>query len=261
MSTLIPVVLSGGSGSRLWPLSRALRPKQFLSITDEATLFQLTLQRLQGIQGEGVAMRPIVVANNDHRFLAGEQCREVGVTPLAILLEPVARNTAPAIAAAAFAALALAGDAGDDPVLLVLPSDHVFSDVPAFHRAVRVGLEAAEAGALVTFGIVPTHAETGYGYVQAREPLDASRAVPGRALSKSPICQPHKPMWTTAATPGTVACLCSRRRCSCKSWRMPMPTCTRLAKRLGSRHKKTWSLCAWTKPRLRLHHLTRWTTP
>ena len=100
MSTLIPVVLSGGSGSRLWPLSRALRPKQFLSIIDEATLFQLTLQRLQGIQGDDVAMRPIVVANNDHRFLAGEQCREVGVTPLAILLEPVARNTAPAIAAA-----------------------------------------------------------------------------------------------------------------------------------------------------------------
>ena len=186
MSTLIPVVLSGGSGSRLWPLSRALRPKQFLSITDEATLFQLTLQRLQGIQGEGVAMRPIVVANNDHRFLAGEQCREVGVTPLAILLEPVARNTAPAIAAAAFAALALAGDAGDDPVLLVLPSDHVFSDVPAFHRAVRVGLEAAEAGALVTFGIVPTHAETGYGYVQAREPLDANRAVPVSRFVEKP---------------------------------------------------------------------------
>ncbi len=186
MSTLIPVVLSGGSGSRLWPLSRALRPKQFLSITDKATLFQLTLQRLQGIQGEGVAMRPIVVANNDHRFLAGEQCREVGVTPLAILLEPVARNTAPAIAAAAFAALALAGDAGDDPVLLVLPSDHVFSDVPAFHRAVRVGLEAAEAGALVTFGIVPTHAETGYGYVQAREPLDASRAVPVSRFVEKP---------------------------------------------------------------------------
>ncbi|WP_408598187.1 mannose-1-phosphate guanylyltransferase/mannose-6-phosphate isomerase [Limnohabitans sp.] len=177
MSTLIPVVLSGGSGSRLWPLSRALRPKQFLSITDETTLFQLTLQRLQGIQGDDVAMRPIVVANNDHRFLAGEQCREVGVTPLAILLEPVARNTAPAIAAAAFAALAMAEDAGDDPVLLVLPSDHVFSDVSAFHHAVRVGLKAAEAGALVTFGIVPTHAETGYGYVQAREPLNANQAV------------------------------------------------------------------------------------
>jgi len=147
MARLIPVVLSGGSGSRLWPLSRALRPKQFLSITDEATLFQLTLQRLHGIQGDGEAMCPIVVANDDHRFLVGEQCREVGVTPLAILLEPVARNTAPAIAAAAFAAQALAAaDAGDDPVLLVLPSDHVFSNVPAFHHAVRVGLQAAEMG-------------------------------------------------------------------------------------------------------------------
>lgn len=186
MSTLIPVVLSGGSGSRLWPLSRALRPKQFLSITDEATLFQLTLQRLQGIQGDGQAMRPIVVANDDHRFLAGEQCREIGVTPLAIVLEPVARNTAPAIAAAAFAAQALAADAGDDPVLLVLPSDHVFSNVPAFHHAVRVGLQAAQAGALVTFGIVPTHAETGYGYVQAREPLNANQAVPVSRFVEKP---------------------------------------------------------------------------
>ncbi|WP_108300710.1 mannose-1-phosphate guanylyltransferase/mannose-6-phosphate isomerase [Limnohabitans sp. JirII-29] len=187
MSTLIPVVLSGGSGSRLWPLSRALRPKQFLSITDEATLFQLTLQRLQGIQGDGEAMCPIVVANDDHRFLVGEQCREVGVTPLAILLEPVARNTAPAIAAAAFAAQALAAaDTGDDPVLLVLPSDHVFSNVPAFHHAVRVGLQAAHAGALVTFGIVPTHAETGYGYVQAREPLNANQAVPVSRFVEKP---------------------------------------------------------------------------
>ena len=187
MARLIPVVLSGGSGSRLWPLSRALRPKQFLSITDEATLFQLTLQRLQGIQGDGEAMCPIVVANDDHRFLVGEQCREVGVTPLAILLEPVARNTAPAIAAAAFAAQALAAaDTGDDPVLLVLPSDHVFSNVPAFHHAVRVGLQAAHAGALVTFGIVPTHAETGYGYVQAREPLNANQAVPVSRFVEKP---------------------------------------------------------------------------
>lgn len=171
MTQLVPVVLSGGSGSRLWPLSRTMRPKQFLGVTEDASLFQLTLQRLQGITTD--ALRPIVVANNDHRFLVGEQCREAGVEPLSIVLEPVARNTAPAIAAAALAAQAK----GADPVLLVLPSDQVFANVPAFHHAVRVGLKAAEDGALVTFGIVPTHAETGYGYVKASQALDANAAV------------------------------------------------------------------------------------
>ena len=180
MSHLIPVVLSGGSGSRLWPLSRAMRPKQFLGVTEDASLFQLTLQRLQGITAE--AMRPIVVANNDHRFLVGEQCREAGVEPLSILLEPVARNTAPAIAVAAMAALA----EGGDPILLVLPSDHTFANVAAFHHAVRVGLKAAETGALVTFGIVPTHPETGYGYVKASEVLDVNAAVPVQQFVEKP---------------------------------------------------------------------------
>jgi mannose-1-phosphate guanylyltransferase/mannose-6-phosphate isomerase len=180
MSPLIPVVLSGGSGSRLWPLSRSLRPKQFLGVTEDASLFQLTLQRLQGITAD--VMRPIVVANNDHRFLVGEQCREAGIEPLSIVLEPVARNTAPAITVAALAAQ----ESGDDPVLLVLPSDHTFANVPAFHHAVRVGLQAAEAGALVTFGIVPTHAETGYGYVKAAQALDANAAVPVAQFVEKP---------------------------------------------------------------------------
>lgn len=180
MTQLVPVVLSGGSGSRLWPLSRSMRPKQFLGVTEDASLFQLTLQRLQGITTD--AMRPIVVANNDHRFLVGEQCREAGVEPHSILLEPVARNTAPAIAVAALAAQAN----GADPVLLVLPSDHVFANVPAFHHAARVGLKAAEGGALVTFGIVPTHAETGYGYVKATQTLDANAAVPVQQFVEKP---------------------------------------------------------------------------
>ena len=156
----IPVILSGGSGSRLWPLSRALRPKQFLGVTDEKTLFQLTLDRLSGLISP---IAPIVVANDDHRFLVAEQCKELGVTPRALLLEPLARNTAPAIAAAAITASAH----GEDPVLLVLPSDHIFSDIPAFEAAVRRGLQAAEQGAMVTFGIVPTRPETGFGYVRA----------------------------------------------------------------------------------------------
>jgi mannose-1-phosphate guanylyltransferase/mannose-6-phosphate isomerase len=151
-----------------------------LGVTEDASLFQLTLQRLHGITAD--AMRPIVVANNDHRFLVGEQCREAGVEPQSIVLEPVARNTAPAIAAAALAAQA----DGSDPVLLVLPSDHVFANVPAFHHAVRVGLKAAEGGALVTFGIVPTHPETGYGYVKAGQALDANAAVPVQQFVEKP---------------------------------------------------------------------------
>jgi mannose-1-phosphate guanylyltransferase/mannose-6-phosphate isomerase len=163
---VIPVILSGGSGSRLWPLSRALRPKQFLGLTGDQTLFQMTLQRLVGLVDR---LEPIVVANDDHRFLAADQCLQMGVTPQALILEPVARNTAPAIAVAALAAQVdtQASALGHDPVLLVLPSDHVFQDVAAFQAAVRVGERAASAGAMVTFGIVPTGPETGYGYVKA----------------------------------------------------------------------------------------------
>jgi mannose-1-phosphate guanylyltransferase/mannose-6-phosphate isomerase len=157
---VIPVILSGGSGSRLWPLSRALRPKQFLGLTAEETLFQLTLKRLFGLSS---TLSPIVVANDDHRFLVADQCLQMGVTPKALILEPLARNTAPAIAAAAFAACAT----GEDPVLLVLPSDHVFQNLGAFQAAVRVGEKAALTGSMVTFGIVPTSPETGYGYVKA----------------------------------------------------------------------------------------------
>ena len=171
MSELIPVILSGGSGTRLWPLSRTLRPKQFLEVTPGGTLFQQTLQRVQGLAPGS----PVVVANHDHRFLAGEQCREVGVQPRAIILEPVGRNTAPAIAVAALAALEGAGS--QDPVLLVLPSDHVITDVAAFESAMRAGLAAAQAGRLVTFGVVPTRPETGYGYVKAASPPVAGAAV------------------------------------------------------------------------------------
>ena len=185
---LIPVILSGGSGSRLWPMSRTLRPKQFLGVTEERSLFQLTLARLQGLQE--ASLRPMVVANTDHRFLVAEQCRTSGVEPLAILLEPMARNTAPAIAAAAFAALALSSD--QDPVLLVLPSDHTFANVPAFHQSVAVGIEAAKSGNLVTFGIVPTHPETGYGYVKAGQALNAKAAVPVDKFVEKPNLETAK---------------------------------------------------------------------
>jgi len=166
---MIPVILSGGFGSRLWPLSRTHRPKQFLGLTGPETLFQATITRLFGLIDNPA---PIVVANQDHRFLAADQCRQIGVRPSGILLEPVARSTAPAILAAALFARTLESD----PLLLVLPSDHVFSDQEAFQKSIRNGIQAAESGQLVTFGIQPQHAETGYGYIRAEKPVDQDSA-------------------------------------------------------------------------------------
>lgn len=153
---LTPVVLSGGSGTRLWPLSRELYPKQLLPLVGERTMLQETLLRLGGLD----AAPPIVVCNDAHRFLVAEQLRQIDVQPKAIVLEPVGRNTAPAIALAAL-------QAAPGALLLVLPADHVIRDIAAFHEAVRSALPAAEGGRLVTFGITPTAPETGYGYIQA----------------------------------------------------------------------------------------------
>jgi hypothetical protein len=162
LNTIIPVILSGGSGSRLWPLSRSLRPKQFLALTGKESLFQLTLERLRPLNPSG-DLAPIVVANDDHRFLVAEQCREMGLHPSKLILEPLARNTAPAIAVAALAAM----EQGADPLLLGLPSDHLFSTPQAFIDAVGLARTAAQEGSLVTFGILPTYPETGYGYIRA----------------------------------------------------------------------------------------------
>jgi len=159
VTNLQPVLLSGGSGTRLWPLSREAYPKQFLPLAGEDTMLQATWRRVEAIADAP----PIVVANEEHRFLVAEQLRQVGAPTPAIVLEPVGRNTAPAIAAAALQATA----DGADPLLLVLPSDHVVRDAEAFRAAVRAAMPAADAGALVTFGIVPTAPETGFGYIQA----------------------------------------------------------------------------------------------
>ncbi|MFO1378551.1 MAG: mannose-1-phosphate guanylyltransferase/mannose-6-phosphate isomerase [Steroidobacteraceae bacterium] len=163
---LIPVILSGGSGTRLWPLSREQYPKQFLPLVGDRTMIQDTALRLRGLEGVGEVGAPIVVCNEQHRFMVAEQLRSVGVQPGAIVLEPVGRNTAPAVAVAALAALATTGEGAEDPLLLVLPADHVIRDVAAFHRAVAAATAAARAGNLVTFGIVPTWPETGYGYIE-----------------------------------------------------------------------------------------------
>jgi mannose-1-phosphate guanylyltransferase/mannose-6-phosphate isomerase len=161
---LTPVILSGGAGTRLWPLSRELYPKQLLPLTGERTMLQQTALRLEGL----AAAAPVVVCNEAHRFLVAEQLRQIKIEPRALLLEPFGRNTAPAIALAAQAALKAAAGEGDgaDPILLVLPADHVIRDVPAFQKAVRAALGPAEQGQLVTFGIVPNSPETGYGYIQ-----------------------------------------------------------------------------------------------
>ena len=159
---LIPVLLCGGSGTRLWPLSRTHYPKQFIPLVGETSLLAQTLQRVSGVSS-GAA--PLVVCNENHRFMTAavlEQCQQ---TASAILLEPEGRNTAPAIAVAALEALAI----GDDPVLLVLAADHVITDVAAFERSVLLAESAAMLGQLVTFGITPSCPETGYGYIRAGE--------------------------------------------------------------------------------------------
>jgi mannose-1-phosphate guanylyltransferase / mannose-6-phosphate isomerase len=169
---LIPVILSGGAGTRLWPLSRELYPKQLLALAGKDTMLQETVKRLAGL----ASANPVIVCNEAHRFLVAEQVRQLGVPSGAIVLEPVGRNTAPAIALGALAALKTAG-AGEDPVLLVLPADHVIRDVEAFQGAVRVAHAAAERGELVTFGIVPRGPETGYGYIQRGESQGATYRI------------------------------------------------------------------------------------
>lgn len=154
---MIPVILSGGSGTRLWPLSRGDYPKQFLPLVSEKTMLQNTLLRLKGIE---TLQSPIAVCNENHRFIVAEQLFEIGIRPQAIILEPVGKNTAPAVAIAAMAAQS------EDDILLVLPADHVIRDEAAFRTAIVQAERLAAADRLVTFGVVPTEPATGYGYIK-----------------------------------------------------------------------------------------------
>ncbi len=164
-----PVILAGGSGTRLWPLSRELYPKQFLPLLGERSLLQETIGRLEGLPDVAT---PIVVCNEEHRFLVAEHMRQMYIAPRAIALEPQGRNTAPALTLAALILNSepISGEspvklADDNTVMLVMPADHVIKDVPAFQRALMIGAKLASAGNLVTFGVVPTSAETSYGYI------------------------------------------------------------------------------------------------
>ena len=157
---IIPVILSGGSGTRLWPLSRRMHPKQLLPLVNDTTMLQDTIIRLTGSADIDHAM---VICNDDYRFMVAEQVKETDISSNEIILEPTGRNTAPAIALAAFNAVRN----GDDPVLLVLPADHVIADVDTFQGALKMAKQQSEAGKLVTFGIVPDSPETGFGYIKA----------------------------------------------------------------------------------------------
>ncbi len=164
-----PVILSGGAGTRLWPVSRASFPKQLMPLLSERSLLQETVLRLGSDHGFA---RPVIACNDEHRFLVGEQLREIGVRAEAILVEPVGRNTAPAVAAAALAIAAKDPEA----VILMSPSDHYVAKPAALHDAVAKALPAARAGYLVTFGIPPARPETGYGYIETGEPLNEAPA-------------------------------------------------------------------------------------
>jgi mannose-1-phosphate guanylyltransferase/mannose-6-phosphate isomerase len=165
-----PVILSGGSGTRLWPMSRTLYPKQLLSLLGRDSLLQQTVRRVADRQGFA---SPLLVANEEHRFIIAEQLREIPALPRALLLEPVGRNTAPAVCVAALALT----ETEPDPLMLVMPSDHTIGDPAAFVGAIERAAAAARAGALVSFGIAPQRAETGYGYVRRGGQLDGAEGV------------------------------------------------------------------------------------
>ncbi|HFI5643967.1 TPA: mannose-1-phosphate guanylyltransferase/mannose-6-phosphate isomerase [Raoultella planticola] len=167
---LLPVIMAGGTGSRLWPMSRELYPKQFLRLYGQNSMLQETITRLSGLDTH----EPMVICNEEHRFLVAEQLRQLDKLSHNIILEPVGRNTAPAIALAALQAT----KNGDDPLLLVLAADHIINNVQVFHEAVRVAQKYAEIGHLVTFGIVPDSPETGYGYIQRGDVLDDTQQAP-----------------------------------------------------------------------------------
>ena len=158
LESIVPVILSGGSGTRLWPVSRSAEPKQLLAMVDDRTMLRATIDRLDGIAG---IADPVVVCSHLHQHLVAHELANAGFDPTRIILEPMGRNTAPAVAAAAL----IEAKAGADPTLLILPADHVIGDEAAFQSAMAVGATQAAAGKLVTFGIIPEYAETGYGYV------------------------------------------------------------------------------------------------
>ena len=206
---IVPVVLSGGSGTRLWPVSREKHPKQLQPLLGDESLLQNTLRRLEGLP----LGAPIVVSNQEYRFITAEQLRQLGLANWTLLLEPAGRNTAPALTAAALYAIR----DGADPVLLATPADHHVRNAEAFREAVLRGLPEAESGAVVTFGIVPDRPETGYGYIETKVGAGdtaAAASVDLLAFREKPDAgDGAEPMSPAASTSGTAASSCCVRRC------------------------------------------------
>lgn len=181
--SVVPVILCGGSGTRLWPLSRAGFPKQFICLTGNESLFQQAAKRLSGLANNAIDVAAaLIVAGEEHRFLASEQLRESGIELGQALLEPIGRNTAPALTMAALAALA----SGDDPILVVTPADQTIADCTAFTTAVRHAIEEASSGSVVILGITPDRPETGYGYIQTEEGDPSALGKPVRRFVEKP---------------------------------------------------------------------------
>ena len=178
---LHPVILAGGSGTRLWPLSREQYPKQFLPLMGERSMFQETLLRLDGMKGIAA---PLVVCNEAHRFLVADQMREIGKRPLTVVVEPVGRNTAPALTLASLRLTEMAEDSSEDPVMLEMHADNLIGDAIVFQGAVTAALPLAESGHIVTFGVAPSGPETGYGYIRRGQELGAGGS--GRMAANSP---------------------------------------------------------------------------
>ncbi len=188
-NNIIPVLLSGGSGTRLWPMSRTSYPKQFLNFNpnNKFSFLQETQNRL--ITFEGIS-DPIIICNSDHRFIVAEQMREINVCPKSIILEPLARNTAPAITIAALKAI----EDGSDPCLLILPADHFINDVEKFISTINEGIKFAEEGSIVTFGIPPNSPETGYGYIKVEKSInfDENKAFKIESFLEKPLADVAK---------------------------------------------------------------------
>ncbi len=212
---LLPVIMAGGTGSRLWPMSRELYPKQFLRLFGQNSMLQETITRLSGLE----IHEPMVICNEEHRFLVAEQLRQLNKLSNNIILEPVGRNTAPAIALAALQATRH----GDDPLMLVLAADHIINNQPVFHDAIRVAEQYADEGHLVTFGIVPNAPETGYGYIQRGVALTDSAHTPyqGPVSWRSRTASAPRPTSPPGSTTGTAACLCSAPKIPFRAGQIP----------------------------------------
>ena len=184
---ILPVILSGGSGTRLWPLSREHHPKQLIELITDESLLSSTAWRLDGIKNVRLANELLVVCGEPHKFMSATQVRASGATAR-ILIEPVARNTAPALTLAALDARARHGD----PVLVVMPADHAVTDIKAFQHAVAQAAQYAQNGAIVTLGVLPRRAETGYGYIKVGAPLPDIRGVARAHTIERFVEKPHQ---------------------------------------------------------------------